>query len=70
MGTITKEFQVGGMSCGHCEMAVKKSLMAITGVIDARADHAANKVVVEANENADQEEFKKAIVKAGYTVTG
>ena len=46
MGTIKQEFQVEGMSCGHCETAVKKSLMAVEGVVDAKADHATKKVVV------------------------
>jgi copper chaperone CopZ len=66
----TKEFRVEGMSCGHCEMAVNKSLMAIDGVTSAKADHQAGKVLVELNREVDEALLEQAIIKAGYTVPG
>ena len=33
------ELKVTGMSCGHCEVAVIKALMALDGVKKAEADH-------------------------------
>jgi copper chaperone CopZ len=68
--TVNKEFTVEGMSCGHCEMAVRKSLMEVEGVVSANADHQAKKVVVEASSGVEDAKLKEAITKAGYKVVG
>ncbi len=68
MATVTKNFNVEGMSCGHCEMATQKSLMAVEGVVSAKADSKAKKVVVEVNEGVADAALKDAITKAGYKV--
>lgn len=61
------ELKVTGMNCGHCEAAVKKALMGLDGVIDAAADHQAQKAEVKVTENGpSREEMIQAIVKAGY----
>ena len=61
------ELQVNGMNCGHCEMAVKKALLAIDGVTEAQADHKASKAVVEAMEGrVAREALIEAVKKAGY----
>jgi len=60
------ELKVVGMSCGHCEMAVKKALLAVSGVKDASADHKANKAVVQVEGPADRQAMIEAVKKAGY----
>ena len=60
------ELKVTGMSCGHCEMAVKKALLALDGVTDASADHKASKAVVETGGPVDRQAMIDAIKKAGY----
>lgn len=60
------ELKVTGMSCGHCEMAVKKALMALDGVTAALADHKAQKAVVETTKPVSREALVAAIKKAGY----
>lgn len=70
MATVKKEFSVEGMSCGHCEMAVQKSLMGIDGVVSAKADHLGKKTVVEVDEKVNDTVLKDAITKAGYKVVG
>jgi copper chaperone len=61
------ELQVTGMSCGHCEMAVKKALLNLDGVIDAAADHQARKAEVEVEAGrVTREAMIEAIEKAGY----
>ena len=61
------ELTVKGMSCGHCEMAVKKALEAIDGVQSAQADHKAEKAVVEVSGNSvERDVLVDAVKKAGY----
>ena len=60
MATITKEIGVEGMSCGHCEMAVQKSLMGLEGVVSAKADYMAKKTVVEVDEKVSEAALPRA----------
>jgi len=60
------ELKVTGMSCGHCEMAVKKALLGVAGVKDAQADHKAGRAEVEAEGAVDRQALINAIKKAGY----
>ena len=61
------ELKVTGMSCGHCEMAVKKALLSLDGVKDAMADHKQRKAEVEIEASAvSRESMIEAIKGAGY----
>jgi len=70
MHSKSKELQVEGMSCGHCEMAVNKALMAVEGVVSVRADHKTGKVLVELGKEVEEALLKAAVIKAGYKVSG
>ena len=61
------EFNIEGMSCGHCVMAVRKGLSRLDNVkID---DVQIGKAVVEFDENKTSEgNIIKAIEEAGYKV--
>ncbi len=62
-GTI----KVEGMSCGHCQMAVKKAVEAVEGVQKADVNLQNKQVVVEYDEGrANLEKVKAAIKEAGY----
>ena len=56
------------MMCQHCEMAVKKAIMAIDGVQDAVVSHDLGTAVVTADLKVTDEMIKSAIVSAGYEV--
>lgn len=59
--------KVEGMSCGHCQMAVKKAVEAVEGVQKADVDLQNRQVVVEYNEGkSNLEKVKAAIKEAGY----
>lgn len=67
METIT--LQVSGMSCGHCQMAVKKALQGVSGVSDAQVDLSRkNATVTYDPAKASVDDLKTAIVAAGYEV--
>ena len=62
-----KTLLVEGMSCGHCEMAVKKAVGELDGVKSVVVDLGAKKVEVE-GENLNDSLIKEAIEDAGYDV--
>lgn len=61
--------KVEGMTCAHCEAAVKGSLEEIVGVSDVEVDLATGEVHVTYDEtSADVEKMKEAIENQGYEV--
>lgn len=58
---------VNGMSCGHCESAVKKALSELDGVKDVFVDLTGKTVTVEF-EKISTEEIKNTIEDLGYDV--
>lgn len=59
-------YTVAGMSCEHCERAVRASVEALAGVDSAVADAAAGTVVVTGI--ADAASVAAAVADAGYAV--
>ena len=64
---MIKILTVEGMSCGHCEMAVKKALGDLDGVKSVKVDLDSKKVEEEGEDLID-ENLKEAIEDAGYDV--
>jgi copper chaperone len=63
---MEKVFKIDGMSCQHCVMAVKKEIQKLD---IQNFQVIIGEVKVEFDENRIKEEnIKKAIVDAGYTV--
>lgn len=63
----TIEFQVTGMSCGHCEAAIRTEVGAVPGVASADASAATGRLVVEASGPLDDAAVIAAVAAAGYT---
>jgi copper chaperone len=48
------ELEVTGMTCGHCEMAVRKALSRVPGVTQVVAvDRTANRAAIEGDASVD-----------------
>lgn len=62
------EFQVEGMSCGHCVGAVTKAIHAVDSKAEVNIDLATHKVKVDSQMNTDA--LSAAISEAGYDVAG
>lgn len=62
------ELVVKGMTCGHCEMRVKKALLAVPGVQEAEASHEHEQVIVTVKDrNAVKiQDLVAAVQAAGY----
>ncbi len=63
----TTTLKVGGMSCGHCVMAVTKALKGVPGVKDARVDLQGGRAVVDYEPPATPRELVGAVLEEGYT---
>jgi len=62
----TKEIKIDGMSCGHCEMAVRKELSKLDDVKVKKVK--IGEAVVEFDETkTDEQKIYRAIEEAGYT---
>jgi copper chaperone len=66
--TITQgTIKVEGMSCGHCQMRVKKAVEAVEGVKSADVSLQNKEVVLEYDEGkTNLEKARAAIKEAGY----
>ena len=65
MSTSTITLSVPGMSCGHCESAVKSEVGKVTGVHSVIVDLDTKDVVV-AGEALDLDAVVAAVDEAGY----
>jgi copper chaperone len=63
----TLDLKVTGMTCGHCESAVKRTLMKLDGVESVNASHAENRVVASYDPaRVAPEAMRSAIESLGY----
>jgi copper chaperone CopZ len=65
----TIEYQVTGMTCGHCEASVRTEVGAVAGVETATATAADGRLVVEASAPVDDAAIIAAVAEAGYAAT-
>jgi copper chaperone len=59
--------EVQGMTCGHCEMAVKRAILRVDAQATVAIDRAHNKVDVVSSQAL--ESLAQAIAEEGYTVS-
>jgi copper chaperone len=60
-------FQVQGMTCGHCEMAVKKAIARLDPEAKVEIERSTGKVDVHSSKA--REDIARAIADEGYEVT-
>jgi copper chaperone CopZ len=61
------EFQVTGMTCGHCEMSVREEVSEIPGVEDVQVSAQTGKLVVTGSTSVDDAQILAAVAEAGYS---
>ncbi|HOB67266.1 heavy-metal-associated domain-containing protein [Ottowia sp.] len=64
--TTPQQFTVTGMTCGHCEMAVKRAIKALDPQAEVKIDRAENRVEVQSTQPHDA--IAAAIREEGYAV--
>ena len=61
------EYQVTGMTCGHCEMSIREEVSEISGVEDIQVSALTGKLVVTASGDIDDAKVLAAVEEAGYS---
>ena len=62
----TSEYRVSGMSCGHCEAAIRSEVAQIPGVDDVTVSAATGRLVVTSTQPIDADAILGAVDEAGY----
>lgn len=62
----TSEYQVTGMSCGHCEVAIRGEVGQIAGVTDIDVTTQGGKLIVSSDHPLDDAAVLAAVDEAGY----
>ncbi|SDO48162.1 Copper chaperone CopZ [Nakamurella panacisegetis] len=62
----TTRYQVTGMTCGHCEAAVKGELAQVDGVESAEVAFTDGILVVTGRDDLDERAVLAAVDEAGY----
>ena len=60
------EYQVTGMTCGHCEMSVREEVSAVPGVRDIEVSARTGKLVVSSAGPVDDDAVIAGVDEAGY----
>ncbi|WP_223622940.1 heavy-metal-associated domain-containing protein [Microbacterium sp. EST19A] len=63
----TNEYQVTGMTCGHCEMSVREEVGQIAGVEDIQVSAQTGLLSVTAAADIDDAQVLAAVEEAGYS---
>ncbi len=61
------EYEVTGMTCGHCEMSVREEVAQIPGVEDVQVSAQTGKLAVTASGDIDDSKVLAAVEEAGYS---
>ena len=62
----TSEYQVTGMTCGHCEMSVREEVGTVPGVESIEVSAQTGELVVTSTEPIDDAAVLAAVQEAGY----
>ncbi len=63
---MNQNFNVSGMTCGHCEKAVTRAIQEVDAQAQVKIDRSQNKVEVESTQ--PREALANAIAEEGYAV--
>lgn len=64
---VASEYQVTGMTCGHCEMSVREEVSEVPGVEEIQVSAQTGKLVVSGSDEIDDAKVLAAVEEAGYT---
>lgn len=62
-----REYQVTGMTCGHCEMSVREEVAQLGGVDVVAVSAASGRLTVTAPADLDDAGVLAAVEEAGYS---
>ncbi|MCT2591034.1 heavy-metal-associated domain-containing protein [Streptomyces sp. N2-109] len=70
VSTVTTTYRVTGMTCSHCEGAIREEVSGIGGVSAVEAVASTGLVTVTSAGELDDEAVRAAVDEAGYELAG
>lgn len=67
--STTTEYQVTGMSCGHCETAIRAEVSEIPGVTSIDVSAATGRLAITTEQPVQDAAVLAAVDEAGYQAT-
>ena len=64
----TSTYTVTGMTCGHCERAIREEVREVAGVAEVQVDLATGLLTVTTEGPADDDAVREAVAEAGYAL--
>lgn len=64
----TSEYTVTGMTCGHCESAVREEVSQLVGVTNVQVAAATGRLLITSESPLDDADVAHAVDEAGYTL--
>lgn len=61
------EYQVTGMTCGHCEMSIREEVSEIAGIEGVEVSAQTGRLVVTGKGEIDDAQVLAAVEEAGYS---
>ena len=61
------QYQVTGMTCGHCEMSIREEVSEVPGVEDIQVSAQTGTLVVTGSGSLDDAQILAAVAEAGYS---
>lgn len=65
----TTEYTVTGMSCGHCERAIREEVEQIAGITGIEVDAQTGRLAITSEAPLDDAAVLAAVDEAGYAAT-
>lgn len=64
--SLTQTYAVTGMTCGHCEIAIRSEVSQLPDVIDIEVSAATGRLAVTSKQGVDDAAVIEAVDEAGY----
>lgn len=61
------EYQVSGMTCGHCELSIREEVGELAGIQDIQVSAQTGRLVVSSAGEIDDAAVLAAVEEAGYS---
>jgi copper chaperone len=66
--SVTSQYVVSGMHCGHCVSSVTEEVSAVSGVTDVKVDLDSGRLTVVSNTEIPHQSIEAAVDEAGYSL--
>ena len=67
--SFTRQIQIQGMYCPHCEIRIEKALSALDGVEAVHADYASGSAIIKSSKPLNLSQIEDTLSSLGYSLS-